>query len=163
MVAAAQKALELITFEVHERDPLQELVWHDGTAPVIPGRYRRELAEKLKTMDLYLDRVAFEQLLSEFWKIDMVSFVNLSRPTPTLRQEIVRHYIEDHDWDVVTLFDKLGAFQSSHARFGRFIEGLASSRILPSEPAQRNSLRLSAIPSKRVESTLSSVWGKMPS
>ena len=40
-VAAAQKALELIGFEVHERDQLQELVWEDGTAPVIPGRYRR--------------------------------------------------------------------------------------------------------------------------
>ena len=35
-VAAAQKALELIGFEVHERDQLQELVWDDGAAPVIP-------------------------------------------------------------------------------------------------------------------------------
>lgn len=142
MVAAAHRVLELIGFEVHERDLLQELVWDDGTAPVIPGRYRRELAEKLKTIDLYLDREAFEQLLSEFWQIDKVSFVNLSRPTATLRQEIVRHYIEDPDWDAVTLFEKLGAFQSSHARFGRFIEGLASSRILPSEPAQRKFIEI---------------------
>ncbi|MEE4919017.1 hypothetical protein V2K23_06345 [Pseudomonas alliivorans] len=137
MVAAAQSALELLGFEVHERDQLQELVWDDGTAPLIPGRYRRELAEKLNTIDLYIDRAALEQVLSEFWRIDTISFVDLLRPTPTLRQEIVRHHIENPDWDAVTLFDKLGAFQSSHARFCRFVEALASSRVLPSEPAQR--------------------------
>ncbi|MFI8558981.1 hypothetical protein [Pseudomonas putida] len=137
MVTAAQRALEQLGFEVHERDQLQELVWDDGTAPVIPGRYRRELAEKLNTIDLYMDRDAFEQVLSEFWRIDTISFVDLLRPTPTLRQEIVRHYIENPDWDAVMLFDKLGAFKSSNARFGRFVEALASSRVLPSEPAQR--------------------------
>lgn len=136
-VAAAQKALERIGFEVHERDQLQELVWDDGTAPVIPGRYRRELAEKLNTIDLFMDRTAFEQVLSEFWQLDIISVVNFTWSTPTLRQEIVRHHIENLDWDTVTLFDKLGAFQSSHPRFGRFIEALASSRVLPSEPAQR--------------------------
>lgn len=136
-VAAAQKALERIGFEVHERDQLQELVWDDGTAPVIPGRYRRELAEKLNTIDLFMDRTAFEQVLSEFWQLDIISVVNFTWSTPTLRQEIVRHHIENPDWDTVTLFDKLGAFQSSHPRFGRFIEALASSRVLPSEPAQR--------------------------
>lgn len=137
MVVAAQRALELIGFDAHERDRLQELVWDDGSVPVIPGRYRRELAEKLNTLELYLDRAAFELVLSELWQIDTLSFVNLMRPTPTLRQEIVRHFIENSDWDAVTLFEKLGAFQSSHARFGRFVEALASSRVLPSEPAQR--------------------------
>lgn len=136
-VAAAQKALELIGFEVHERDQLQELVWDDGTAPVIPGRYRRELAEKLNNIDLFMTRTAFEQVLSEFWRLDIISVVDFTWSTPTLRKEVVRHYIENPDWDVATLFDKLGAFQSSHARFGRFVEALASSRVLPSEPAQR--------------------------
>lgn len=136
-VGAAQKALELIGFEVHERDQLQELVWDDGTALVIPGRYRRELAEKLNTIDLFVDRTAFERVLSEFWRLDIVSVMDFTRSTPTLRQDIVRHHIENPDWDAVTLFDKLGAFQSSHPRFGRFIEALASSRVLPSEPAQR--------------------------
>ncbi|MBK5516687.1 hypothetical protein [Pseudomonas sp. TH10] len=142
IVAAAQRALELIGFEVHERDQLQELVWDDGTAPVIPGRYRRELAEKLNAIDLYMERDAFEQVLNEFWRIDTMSFVNLIRPTPTLRQEIVRHYIENPDWDAVTLFDKLGAFQSSHPRFKRFVEALASSRVLPNEPAQRKFIEI---------------------
>ncbi|OEC56767.1 hypothetical protein [Pseudomonas sp. AP42] len=36
MLAAAQTALELIGFAAHERDQLQELVWDDGAAPVIP-------------------------------------------------------------------------------------------------------------------------------
>lgn len=142
MVAAAQRALELLSFEIHERDQLQELVWDDGTAPLIPGRYRRELAEKLNTIDLYIDRAAFEQVLSEYWRIDTISFLDLLRPTPTLRQEIIRHYIEHSDWNAVTLFDKLGAFQSSHARFGRFVEDLASSRVLPSEPAQRKFIEI---------------------
>lgn len=142
MVAAAQRALELIGFQVHERDQLQELVWDDGTAPVIPGRYRRELAEKLNTLELHMDRAAFEQVLSELWRIDTISFVNLTRPTRTLRQEITRHHIENPDWDAVTLFDKLGAFQSSHARFCRFVEALASSRVLPSEPAQRKFIEI---------------------
>lgn len=141
-VAAAHKALELIGFEVHERDQLQELVWDDGTAPAIPGRYRRELAEKLNTTDLYLDRAAFERMLSELWRLDIISVVDFTWSTPTLRKEIARHFIENPDWDAVTLFDKLGAFQSSHARFGRFLEALASSRVLPSEPAQRKFIEI---------------------
>ncbi|MFK3602803.1 hypothetical protein A7D21_14930 [Pseudomonas sp. AP19] len=142
MLAAAQTALELIGFAAHERDQLQELVWDDGTAPVIPGRYRRELAEMLNPIELFIDRAAFEHVLGEFWQIDTMSFVNLLRPTPTLRQEIVRHYIENPDWDAVTIFDNLGAFQSSHARFGRFVEALASSQVLPSEPAQRKFIEI---------------------
>ena len=142
MVAAAQKALELIGFEIHERDQLQELVWDDGTAPAIPGRYRRELAEKLNTIDLYMDRAAFEQVLSEFWRLDMILVVDFTWSPPTLRKEIVRHYIENPDWDAVTLFNKLGAFKSSHARFGRFVEALASSRVLPSELAQRKFIEI---------------------
>ncbi|HCE9893673.1 AbiJ-related protein [Pseudomonas aeruginosa] len=141
-VAAVHKALELIGFPVHERDQLQELVWDDGTTPIIPGRYRRELAKELNTTELFMDRVAFEQVLSEFWQIDSISVIDFTRPPPTLRKEIVRHYIENHDWDTATLLDKLGAFQSSHARFGRFIEALASSRVLPSEPAQRKFIEI---------------------
>lgn len=141
-VAAVHKALELIGFPVDERDQLQELVWDDGTAPVIPGRYRRELAEKLNSTDLYIDRAAFEQVLSEFWQIDTISVIDFTWSLPTLRKEIVRHYIENPDWNAVTLLDKLGAFQSSHARFGRFIEALASSRVLPSEPAQRKFIEI---------------------
>ncbi len=89
-----------------------------------------------------MDRVAFEHVLSEFWQIDSISVIDFTRPPPTLRKEIVRHYIENHDWDTATLLDKLGAFQSSHARFGRFIEALASSRVLPSEPAQRKFIEI---------------------
>ncbi|MGY8829777.1 MAG: AbiJ-related protein [Pseudomonadales bacterium] len=141
-VAAAHKALELIDFPVLERDQLQELVWDDGTVPVIPGRYRRELAKALITTDLYMDRAGFEQVLSEFWRLDMMSVMDFTWSSPTLREEIVRHYIEKPDWDSVTLLDKIGAFQSSHARFGRFIEALASSRVLPSEPAQRKFIEI---------------------
>lgn len=141
-VAAANRALELLSLPVHERDQLQELVWDDGTAPNVPGRYRRELAKNLNAVELCIDRAAFEQVLSELWKIDTMPAWDFTWSAPTLRQEIVRHYIENPDWDAVTLFDKLGAFQSSHARFGRFVEALASSRVLPSEPAQRKFIEI---------------------
>lgn len=141
-VAAANRALELLSLPVHERDQLQELVWDDGTVPPIPGRYRRELAQSLNAVELCIDRGAFEQVLSELWQIDTTPAWDFTWSAPNLRQEIVRHYIENPDWDAVTLFDKLGAFQSSHARFGRFVEALASSRVLPSEPAQQNFIEI---------------------
>lgn len=142
LVAATHAALALIELPIQERDQLQELVWDDGTVPVIPSRYRRDLAENLSTKSLYLDRVAFEQILGELWQIDTGSIMDFLHSTPALRDEIVRHFIENPDWSVVTLFDKLGVFQSSDARFVRFIEALASSRVLPSEPAQRQFIEI---------------------
>ncbi|NJP74963.1 hypothetical protein [Streptomyces sp. C1-2] len=41
------------------------------------------------------------------------------------------------DWTVERLFEELGAFSAPHARFGRFLEGLASAETIPEEQAQR--------------------------
>ncbi len=133
---AAGRALQILKLPLNERDQLQELVWDDGSTPNIPGRFRRELAEKLAPVDLFLDVSGFEEVLNEFWWVDTVS-ISDGWTGPTLWEEIFRHYVNHDDWDVVTVFDKLGAFRCSPARFGRFIEALASSRVRPNEPAQR--------------------------
>lgn len=135
-LTAAGRALQILNLQLHERDQLQELAWEDGSTPNVPGRFRRELAEKLAAVDLYLDFSGFERVLHEFWWVDTVS-ISDGWTGPTLWEEICRHYINNNDWDVVTVFDKLGAFRCSSARFGRFIEALASSRVRPNEPAQR--------------------------
>lgn len=56
----------------------------------------------------------------------------------SLRAAINQHvYPNPEDWSVEDLFDKLGAFVASDRRFGLFLEGLASSDVLPDEAAQR--------------------------
>jgi hypothetical protein len=101
-VAAATRTLELLSLPVHERDELQELVWDDGTAPNIPGRHRRELAEKLNPVELYVDRVGFEQILSELWQIDTMPTWDFTWPSSigtlgleTLRSALQRHGLFD--------------------------------------------------------------------
>jgi len=41
------------------------------------------------------------------------------------------------DWSAEDLFEALDAFEAGDARFGKFLEGLASSDVIPDEPAQR--------------------------
>jgi very-short-patch-repair endonuclease len=137
LVIAAGNALTALVFPIHERDELQELVWDDGLCPTITTRYRRDVAQSIEGVDLFIDRRGFEEVLADIWRIDDVGFLGFPRTTPTLREQIIRHYIENNDWNALTIFDKLGAFQCSNARFGRFIEALASSRVRPNEQAQR--------------------------
>lgn len=101
-VAAANRALELLSLPVHERDQLQELVWDDGTAPNITGRYRRELAENLNAVELCIDIAAFEQVLSELWQIDTMPAWDFTWSSSigthgleTLRSALQRHGLFD--------------------------------------------------------------------
>ncbi|MGW2353785.1 AbiJ-related protein [Actinacidiphila glaucinigra] len=55
-------------------------------------------------------------------------------PLPT--RDEARHVIRFRDdWSTKELFERLGAFEAPHARFGCFLEGLASA--LPDERTQR--------------------------
>ncbi|MDY1590458.1 AbiJ-related protein, partial [Pseudomonas paraeruginosa] len=138
IVMAAYRALEMLPLPVHERDELQELVWDDGNAPIVPSRYRRELAQQLAQVELFLDAEGFHEMLSELWRVDDGDLLLTFQRSPTLRDDIQKHYAENNDWDAVTVFDKLGAFRCSDARFARFMEALASSRIRPDETLQRS-------------------------
>jgi very-short-patch-repair endonuclease len=56
----------------------------------------------------------------------------------SLRTRIAQHVHKNPgDWSTEDLFEKLGAFEASDRRFALFLEGLASSDVLPDEPAQR--------------------------
>lgn len=61
----------------------------------------------------------------------------------SLRAQISQHvHRNPEDWSVEELFDRLGAFDASNRRFALFIEGLASCKVRPDEPAQRNFVKL---------------------
>lgn len=134
---AAAKALEILPLPMHERDELQELIWDDGSHPVIPVRYRRDVAQKLDNVDLFLDKEGFNEVLESLWRVHDAELLAYFDFGPTLLDQIEQHYIQNDDWDVLTVFDKLGTFKCSDARFVRFIEALASSRVRPDEDAQR--------------------------
>ncbi len=136
-VSGAIKVLEILTLPKHERDKLQELIWDDGSYPVIPARYRRDVARQLDEIELFLDKEGFHEILRNLWHINNIAPRAYFDFGPTLYDQIELHFIQNDDWDVLTVFDKLGAFKCSDARFVHFIEALASSRVRPDEYAQR--------------------------
>jgi hypothetical protein len=120
-----------------ERNSLQDLIWQRRPSPEIPKRFRRELAESIEAMPLYLDHSGFDRLLDSLWILD--DPWDVISPAPrSLRARIDRHvYRNPDDWTILYLFEQLGALDASHQRFVRFIEGLASSNVRPDEKAQR--------------------------
>ncbi|BDB27310.1 hypothetical protein CTP10_R47150 [Cupriavidus sp. P-10] len=122
------------------RNRIQDLIWHDQTAVAISKRVRREVARAIPLEDLYLDAGRFDILLDALWVIEDDPFAALlGRPAHGLRTEIEQHvHRNPGDWSVETLFDRLGAFEASDARFARFLEGLAGADVRPDEAAQRD-------------------------
>jgi very-short-patch-repair endonuclease len=56
----------------------------------------------------------------------------------SLRGQIDRHVFRNPgDWSAEDLFEALGVFEAGDARFGKFLEGLASADVIPDEAAQR--------------------------
>ena len=52
----------------------------------------------------------------------------------SLLGQIDRHVLRNPgDWSAEDLFERLGAFEAGHTRFGRFLEGLASADVIPDE------------------------------
>lgn len=54
----------------------------------------------------------------------------------SLRARISRHLFRFSDWSAEELLEELRAFEASDVRFGKFLEGLTSSDVIPNEPAQ---------------------------
>ncbi|SNS89068.1 MULTISPECIES: hypothetical protein [unclassified Pseudomonas] len=136
IVLAAQEALRVLRLNVHERDTLQELIWSDGSCPVIPARYRRDLAQSLEAHPVFIDEVGFQEALGALWRIDEGDLQPDFSFGPTLRDLIVQHFVRNEDWSVAKLFEVLGAFKCSDSRFTHFLESLASSRVRPDESSQ---------------------------
>ena len=123
------------------RNQIQDILWSDSACPPIPKRYRREVAQRLNSEELYGDACKFDDLLERLWILDADDWMHLllgGKPT-RLRAEIQRHvHRNPEDWSAEMLFDQLGAYDASDRRFALFLEGLASSDVRPDEAAQRH-------------------------
>ncbi len=119
------------------RNAVQDLLWSDSTID-IPRKFRREIALALEKEDLFLDAKRFDELLDRLWILD-TDMLGLFFGTSdrSLRAQIERHvHRSPGDWSAVDLFENLGAFEASNRRFSLFLEGLASSHVLPDETSQ---------------------------
>lgn len=139
----AQAVLDNEPLIAPQQMELQDIVWLGGDYVAIPGRTRRELAKELDLSDhlQYPDR--FMILLDSLWDLGEDEFNVWGPHLGTLRSDIQRHVIGFRgDWSTEDLFEQLRAFEAPHARFGRFLEGLAAPEVLPDEQAQRRFVEL---------------------
>lgn len=122
------------------RNQIQDILWSDRACPPIPKRYRREVARRLNSEDLYGDARGFDDLLERLWILDADDWMYLLGGKPReLRADIQQHvHRNPEDWPAETLFDQLGAYDASDRRFALFLEGLASADVRPDEAAQRH-------------------------
>lgn len=142
----AERILASNDLTSQERFDLQEAVWVDDPEyPPIVRRVRHNIARTLPIEDLYVSADEFMRLLGDLWVIDNEPFASIDQMFGFdagmgrgLRAQIERHVIRNQgDWSTEELFEQIGAFDASDRRFVRFLEGLASSRLLPDEAAQR--------------------------
>lgn len=121
------------------RNQIQDIIWSDSASPPIPKRYRREVARRLNSEELYGDARRFDVLLERLWILDADDWIYLLGGKATgLRAEIQQHvHRNPEDWPAEVLFDQLGAYDASNRRFALFLEGLASADVRPDEAAQR--------------------------
>lgn len=138
--AVARKLLVRHPPNVTTRNQIQDILWSDSGCPPIPKRYRREVAQRLNSEELYRDPRRFDDLLERLWILDADDWLNLLNGKPSgLRADIQQHvHRNPGDWPAETLFDQLGAYDASDRRFALFLEGLASADVIPDEAAQRH-------------------------
>lgn len=122
------------------RNQIQDILWSGNACPPIPKRYRREVARRLNSEELYGDARRFDELLERLWILDADDWMRLLGGKPTgLRAEIQQHvHRNPEDWPAEVLFDQLGAYDASDHRFALFLESLASADVRPDEAAQRH-------------------------
>lgn len=129
-----------------DRNELQDLAWL-GLGPQVPKRFRRELAESIEGLDLFLDARRFDELLDSLWVLETSMDLLLNH---SLRDDIDRHvHHNPGDWSASILFDKVGAFDCCDRRFVLFVEGLASPEVLPDETAQRRFVEAVNVPLRK--------------
>ena len=133
----AEEFLTRYPTSAKQRNELQDLLWED-IGPVVPKRFRREVARAIDGVDLYLDARHFDDLLERLWIVrdDLLAAFGLSQRS--LMDEIEQHvHRNPGDWSAEMLLDNLGAFDCCDRRFALFLEGLASADVRPDELGQR--------------------------
>jgi very-short-patch-repair endonuclease len=133
--ALAERYVALFDPNAEERNEIQELLWKDAPGPKVPERYRRELARSLSTEDLRAR--GFMDLLESLWVLDKLAYQGPFGHPKTLREEIARHVMQDPDYEPEEVFELVGAYQCTDARFVAFIEGLCSHRVRPDAAEQQ--------------------------
>ncbi|WP_211347102.1 hypothetical protein [Saccharothrix australiensis] len=139
LVEVAQKVLATGSLPAEQRTSVEDALWALSAYVPIPARVRRELARALHLPDIVHHPDRFTQVLDDLWILDDnpldVVFGDGGR---NLRTLIDRHvYRNPGDWSTEELFERLGAFKAPDARFGVFLERLASGDLSCDERAQR--------------------------
>ena len=134
----AQQILAQALADASIRNAIQDILWAEGSLEM-PKRNRREIARDLDLADLVLNVDRFTTLLGRLWVLDDDPFTWLAESTTSLRARIEQHVFRNPgDWTTEELFEQLGAFEATDARFTRFVEGLVSADTVPDEAAQRH-------------------------
>jgi very-short-patch-repair endonuclease len=119
------------------RNAIQDMLWAGRGVIEIPRRTRREIARDLGLGSLGIKPDPFMALLDRLWVLGS-PLDPWTDPSSSLRARIDRHVFRNPgDWSTEDLCEELGAFEAGDARFGKFLEGLASAEVIPDEPAQR--------------------------
>jgi very-short-patch-repair endonuclease len=113
------------------RNDVQDLLWADTPATVIPKRHRRDISRALQPLVLFHHWDNFAALLENVFVIqETLSWASLSGAPNGMLGEIHRHFVRNpEDADVEWLFEYLKAYDLSDKRFTVFLEGLASADV----------------------------------
>lgn len=124
--ALAERYVALFDPKPGERNEIQELLWKDAPGPMVPERYRREVARSLSTEDLRTR--GFMTLLESLWVLDKLIFHGPMRHPKSLREDIARHVLGDPDHQPEEVFEMVGAYTCTDRRFVAFVEGLCCTK-----------------------------------
>ena len=119
------------------RFAIEDVLWAHRGDPEIPQRTKREIARELDLDAVTRNADRFMALLDRLWVPDS-PLDPWTDGSSSLRGQVHRHVLRNPgDWSAEDLFEELGAFEAGDARFGKFLEGLASADVVPDEPTQR--------------------------
>jgi very-short-patch-repair endonuclease len=137
-MVAAQILVSGFSMHAATRNAIQDILWAGKGGHEIPKKTRRELSRTLDLGELVQNVDRFRDLLDRLWVLDDDPFSWPGAHDHSLRAHVEGHVFRNPgDWDAEALFEGLGAFDASDARFARFLEELTSGDILLDEPLQR--------------------------
>lgn len=135
----AERILALHPPRTKLRNTIQDVMWTDAGYPVIPKKYRHQVARALNSENHFLNVGGFDSLIERLFVLRDEELELLAGPqNDSLAARIQQHvYRNLDDWSAEQLFEELGAFEATDRRFALFLEGLASANVRPDEVEQR--------------------------
>jgi very-short-patch-repair endonuclease len=152
----AERILTQALADAPTRNAIQDVLWAEGSLEM-PKRTRREIARDLELADLAPNFDRFMTLLGRMWVLDddPFAFSLLGESSNSLRDRIEHHVFHNRGvWTTEDLFEQLGVFEATDARFTRFLEGLVSADTVLDEPAQRHIVEIANPHLRRVGTEL---------